>query len=182
MVELGEVADLIGGGTPSTSKKDFWINGVIKWISAKHINKNNKIIGYELITQEAVKNSSTVIIPKGSIIFVTRVSTGKLTKAENNYAINQDLTGIILKNNKIDATFLFHYLRTQTEKISKLAQGMGVKGITKKQFASVKIPLPPLYIQKQLVAETEKEEEIITANKKLIEIMERKIEKVIAEI
>ena len=50
------------------------------------------------------------------------------------------------------------------------------------EFSKIKIPLPPLAIQKQLVAEAEKEEEIIHANKRLIEIMEKKIEKVIAEI
>ena len=50
------------------------------------------------------------------------------------------------------------------------------------EFSKIKIPLPSLVIQKQLIAETEKEEEIINSNKKLIEIMEQKIEKVISEI
>ena len=46
----------------------------------------------------------------------------------------------------------------------------------------MKIPLPPLEIQKQLVAEAEKEEEIITANRRLIEIMEEKINQVMFTI
>ena len=47
---------------------------------------------------------------------------------------------------------------------------------------TMKIPLPPLEIQKQLVAEAEKEEEIITANRRLIELMEGKISQVLSEI
>jgi type I restriction enzyme S subunit len=50
------------------------------------------------------------------------------------------------------------------------------------EYSKRKIPLPPLEVQKQLVAEAEKEEEIIKANKKLIEIMEKKIEKVLSDI
>ena len=49
-------------------------------------------------------------------------------------------------------------------------------------FFKVKIPLPPLEIQKQLVAEAEKEEEIIAANRRLIETMERKIAEVLSEV
>jgi restriction endonuclease S subunit len=45
-----------------------------------------------------------------------------------------------------------------------------------------KIPFIPLEIQKQLVAEAEKEEEIITANRRLIELMEGKIGQVLSEI
>ena len=58
----------------------------------------------------------------------------------------------------------------------------GLQRLTKNYAEKYKIPLPSLSIQKQVVAEAEKEEEIIRANKNLIEIMEKKIEKVIKEI
>ena len=181
-VELDEIANLVGGGTPSKSKANYWNNGIVKWISAKHINEDNEIVGYELITDEAVKDSTTSIIPKGAIIYVTRVSVGKVALADDDYAVNQDLTGVILKDNKIDVQFLFNFLRTQSEEIASRAQGLGVKGITRKEFGSYKIPLPPLEIQKQLVAETEKKEEIIASNRRLIELMERKIDEVLSDI
>ena len=50
------------------------------------------------------------------------------------------------------------------------------------EYSKIKTPLPSLAIQKQLVAEAEKEQEIIDANKRLIEIMEKKIEEVLSEI
>ncbi len=66
--------------------------------------------------------------------------------------------------------------------ISEYVSGAAQPKLNQKSLNSIKIPLPSLEIQKQLVAEAEKEEEIIRANKNLIEIMERKIEKVIANI
>ena len=181
-MELGEICILVGGGTPSKSVREFWTNGKVKWLSAKHINENNKVVGYDLISNEAVKKSATNIIPKGSILFVTRVSVGKLTLSDDNYAINQDLTGIILKSDKLDLKFLFCFLRTQSKNIANAAQGLGVKGISRKYLASFKIPLPLLEIQKQLIAEAEMEEEIINSDKKLIGIMERKIQAIPDEI
>jgi len=173
---------MVGGGTPSKSKTSYWSNGTVKWISAKHINGDNKITGYELITDEAVKDSATSVIPKGEIIFVTRVSVGKVALADDDYAVNQDLTGIILKSKNINADFLFSFLRTQADNIASTAQGLGVKGVTRKEFGNYKIPLPPLEIQKQFVDEAEKEEDIIVVNRHLIELMERKIGDVLSEI
>lgn len=64
----------------------------------------------------------------------------------------------------------------------ELSGGGGQPNISQTIIKKLEIPLPPLAIQKQLVLEAEKEEEIIKANKRLIEIMEKKIEKVIEEI
>lgn len=181
-VELGEIADLVGGGTPSKTNLSYWSNGTVKWISARHIDGNNKIVGHDSITDQAVKNSATSVIPKGSIIVVTRVSVGKMTLVNDNYAINQDLTGIIVRDDRVNVSFLFQYMRTQSANIISKAQGLGVKGVTRKDFAQTKVPLPSLEVQKQLVREAEKEEEIIEVNKRLIEIMEGKISKVLKDI
>jgi len=59
---------------------------------------------------------------------------------------------------------------------------MGQPHVYPKELKKFKIPLPPLDVQKRLVAEAEKEEEVIAANRRLIEIMEAKINQVIAEI
>ena len=182
MVELGEIATLVGGGTPSTKNKDYWDNGTIKWLSAKHIDSNNQVSGYETITGLAVEESSTRVIPKGSIVFVTRVSVGKVTMLRDDYAVNQDLTGIILKSKNIDSRFLFYYLLTHSRHIADKAQGLGVKGVTKKEFGAHKIPLPPLKVQLQIVGEIEAEQETVDGCKALIATKENKINAKIAEV
>ena len=182
MVKLGEISNLIGGGTPSKTKKEFWDNGNIKWISARHIDENSKIAGFDLITEQAVQYSSTKIVPEGEIIFVTRVSVGKITITNSAYAINQDLTGIITDKNKSISEYVFFILQQKIEGIQKKAQGLGVKGITRKEFANTIIPLPPLDTQKQIVAEIEKEQKMVDECKKLIAIHEQKIKDKIAEV
>jgi len=95
-----------------------------------------------------------------------------------------DCTIVRFEKDKVDGKFFVLYSMTSDyfESLEQFLTGSSRSRISRSNLAKVKIPLPPLAIQKQLVAEAEKEEEIITANKKLIEIMEKKIEKVIEEI
>ena len=92
MVELGKICELVGGGTPSRSIMQYWRNGTIRWISARYIDTESHIVGYDLITKSAVQSSSTNVVPKHAIVFVTRVSVGKIAITDDEYAINQDLT------------------------------------------------------------------------------------------
>ena len=84
----------------------------------------------------------------------------------------------IPKENIIDVMFLKYILDT----IDIYRNGNSIPQLTVPMIKGEKIPLPSLEIQKKLVAEAEKEQEIIIANKNLIEIMEQKITKVLSEI
>lgn len=174
MVELNKISKIIGGGTPSKENDAFWKNGTVKWLSAKYIGNDQKVDGYDFITEEAVKETATKIAPRNSTILVTRVSVGKFAFADQDYAINQDLTAII-PNEAVDPKYLLYTSFDLAERISKDAQGVGVRGVTRDYVEKLKIPLPSLEIQKQMVEEMEKEEDVIVANKKLIGIMEQKI-------
>ena len=107
MVELGGVCEIFGGGTPSKENKGFWTDGSLKWISSKFINSDGKVIGYDLITKAALEGSSSQIAPIGSTILITRVSVGKSAYADDEYAINQDLTALVAHQDKLDNKFLF---------------------------------------------------------------------------
>jgi len=168
--KIGEICKLVGGGTPSKSKEEYWNNGTIRWISSKHINNEKGITHYELITEMAVKNSSTNIIPKHSTVLVTRVSVGKYALTDCDYAINQDLTGLIIKQPKIvDAYFLYLTMKHISLIIEKNAQGLGVKGITRKYLSNLKIPLPPLDVQQKIVAEIDGYQKIIDGARQVVE-------------
>ena len=75
--KLGEVCDVIGGGTPSKKNSKFY-EGNILWATVRDM-KSEILSDTEFkITEEAVKNSSTNIIPKGNVIIATRVGLGKV--------------------------------------------------------------------------------------------------------
>jgi type I restriction enzyme M protein len=181
MVELGEVCEIFGGGTPSRAEKTFW-NGDIPWITAKYFTDNHTISGFENITEEGLKNSSSKIAPKGSTIVITRVSVGKFAYADRYYAINQDLTALVPNTKKINEGFLLVISSTVAKEIEKNAVGMGVKGVTRDFVIKQKIPLPPLPVQEQIVAEIEAEQKAIDECKKLIEKMQKKIKAKISEV
>jgi len=183
MVELGELCELIGGGTPSKQNDGYWKDGNIKWISSKYINNEGVVTGFELITKEGLKNSSSNIVPKGSTIAITRVSVGKVAYADDDYAVNQDLTGLKVKTPKfVNNRFLFYATRSLGGIIDQNAQGIGVRGVTRGFLSKLKIPLPDIQIQNNIVSIIEMENTIIGLNRELITIYEQKIKDRIAKV
>ena len=168
-VKISEICDLKGGGTPSRFENSYWEGGNIKWISSKHINNEGRIIGNEFITEQGLKNSSTNIAPKNSTIIISRVSVGKIAYADDNYAINQDLTALIRKNEIINDEYLFFIAKKLGEIVERNAHGLGVRGVTRKFISDLQIPLPPLEIQEQIVSEIESYQNIIDGAKKVVE-------------
>lgn len=101
-VALGNLGQWVGGGTPSKSNSSYWKNGSIPWISPKDMTSWKISSSIDSITKEAVFNSSTQIIPPGSVLVVTRsdilrtrVPIG-LTTCE--CAINQDIKALVPKD------------------------------------------------------------------------------------
>jgi type I restriction enzyme M protein len=170
LVELGEICNLMGGGTPSKSNKEYWENGDVKWLSARHISEDGKIVGYDLTTRTAIKESASNILPKGTVIFVTRVSVGKIALAYDEYAINQDLTGFTVKeNSKLHNGYLYYVLCSKAKDISGDAQGIGVKGVTRDYMSKIKIPLPPLEVQQEIVSHLDSYQKIIDGAKQVVD-------------
>ncbi|MDF7805881.1 N-6 DNA methylase [Pontiellaceae bacterium B12219] len=183
LVELGEVCNLIGGGTPSKKDASFWENGSVKWISSKHINDQFQVIGSELITEKAVQSSATKVVPKGSTILITRVSVGKFAFADEDYAVNQDLTGLVVKaESQLNPKYLFCISKHLAEIIERSAEGIGVRGVTRKFLSSLQIPLPPLAVQQEIVAEIEGYQEEITNYELEITKCRKKISKTINRV
>jgi restriction endonuclease S subunit len=161
-VPLGEVCDLIGGATPSKQVESYWTNGSEKWISSKHIDERGLIADYELISKKAVEETSTRIAPRGSTIIITRVSVGKYAFADDDYAINQDLTALVLKDNhRLTPEFIRVVAHHIAQVVERNAEGIGVRGVTRSFLSNLQIPLPPLDVQKEIVAEIEGYQKVI---------------------
>lgn len=105
------------------------------------------------ITEEALDNSSSKIIPSGSVIIATRVGLGKVCVLENDTAINQDLRGVLPKKPKsIDPQFLFYWFHTLSKTIQNAGTGATVKGVKLPFVKSLPFPNIPLEEQKRIVA------------------------------
>jgi len=146
---LDEVLDkIIGGGTPSKDKTEYW-NGVIPWASVKDFTNHDPWNTKDTITEEGLRNSSSNLISKRTLITATRMALGKVVYFEIDVAINQDLKALI-PNDKILSDFLKWCLTYKSGYIEYLGTGSTVKGISLGEYKAIKIPLPPLPEQKKI--------------------------------
>jgi type I restriction-modification system DNA methylase subunit len=149
-VELESLCnDILSGGTPSTKVEAYW-KGSIPWITSADIQGIYEINVRKFITEEAVENSTTKIIPANNIIVATRVGLGKLCLNKFDVCISQDCQGLIINENVMPEYMLFA-LYNRVQSFKQESQGSTVQGVTKDHLKAIKIPLPPIEKQQEIV-------------------------------
>jgi len=149
--KLGEVCDVIGGGTPSKSKPEFY-RGEIPWATVRDMRNDLLKVTELKITPDAVSNSSTNIIPGGNIVIATRVGLGKVCLLKTDTAINQDLKGIIPKDpDQLSPLFLFWWFKSIGGRIVMTGTGATVQGVKLTFIKDLDVPVPPIAEQKKIV-------------------------------
>lgn len=174
--ELGSVVRIVGGGTPSKRNPSFY-KGNIPWATVRDMG-NDYLETTELrINEEAVRQSSTNIIPKDNVIIVTRVGLGKVSIIKQDTAINQDLRGIIpIDKDQLDTKYLFYWFKSISQTIIDAGRGATVHGVTLPFIRSLKIPLPDITTQRKIV---ERFESLFVEIDKSIILTNRKCESLI---
>lgn len=168
---LGDLCNFIGGGTPSKSNEDYF-NGNIPWATVRDM-LSFQLSDTELhITSDAVNNSATNILPKGMIIISTHVGLGKICELMQETAINQDLKGISFFDNSVDKYFFVYWYRSIANYIISKGRGATVKGVTLDFMRSLQIPVPPMEVQEQIVAELDKINGIIEDCRELLRTLD----------
>lgn len=149
VVRLGDIGKIVGGGTPSTKKVEFW-SGTIPWISSSDIDENSvfDISQTRYITQEAISKSSTKPIEPNSILIVSRVGLGKVAVNQNILCTSQDIQA--LTQHKQNAFFLVYAIKNLVSLACRINQGTSIKGFTKEVLSNLCIPLPPLAEQEKI--------------------------------
>lgn len=184
-VELSELYEIERGGSPRPiqkylTEKDNGIN----WIKIGDTKNISKYISKteEKIIPEGAKKSKMVY--EGDFILSNSMSFGRPYIMKTTGCIHDGWLLLRAKSKKVDQDFLYYTLASEYiyEQFEKAATGGVVKNLNIGLVKKVKIPIPSLETQKQLVAEMEEQEKIIEANKKLVGIMEQKITEVLSEI
>ncbi|MCV6620136.1 MAG: restriction endonuclease subunit S [Cellvibrionaceae bacterium] len=139
---------IVGGGTPSKGNPEFY-SGKIPWMTVKDMNKHILQDTVDHISEEAVKNSSTNVIPAGTPIIATRMSLGKIVVANFDSAINQDLKALFAGKG-VSKDFLMYWYRSCAANIEALGTGTTVKGIRLEVLKTLAFPLCPPAEQKAI--------------------------------
>jgi type I restriction enzyme S subunit len=147
---LGDVLDKVeGGGTPSKDRADFW-NGKIPWASVKDIVTQNQNDTIDHISEVGLKNSSSRVVSKGTLIVPTRMALGHAVFFNVDVAINQDLKALYPKK-ELNNKYLFYWFKSKKEFIQRLGSGSTVSGIQQNELKAIKFLLPPTTEQDKIV-------------------------------
>ena len=148
---LGEVCEVIGGGTPAKNNAAFY-TGAIPWATVRDMRQDEITETEFRITKEAVRSSATNIVPAGNVVIATRVGLGKICLLGQDTAINQDLRGIIPRDEKsLTSRYLFWWFKSIAKEIVAEGKGATVQGVKLPFVKSLPIPLPPLPEQRRIV-------------------------------
>ena len=167
---LGELVEIVEGGTPSKTNPEFW-GGDIPWASVKDIKFGELAETNDHITMLGLEESAVQIIPAGTVIIATRGELGKVAVNLLDMAINQDLKALLVKDkSKLSASYLMCFLQSQSTFIQKQGAGAIVNGITLDMLREIEVPLPALVEQQRIAAILKQAESIRMKRKKSIEI------------
>jgi type I restriction enzyme S subunit len=146
-----DIAEIIGGGTPSKNNPDYW-NGNIDWLTVADFNTGRKYVrnAEQKITPLGLEKSSTKILKKGQIIISARGTVGAIAVLTKDMAFNQSNYGINARNNITFNDFVYYLLKYKIGVLKQASYGAVFDTITKSTFENLDILLPPLPEQKAI--------------------------------
>lgn len=175
MVGLGEKKyfTIESGGTPDSKKEEYW-NGDIRWVTLVDLPSDDIIskitMTQRTITKLGLQKSSAKLLPIKTVLVSSRATIGRIGIAYVPLATNQGFKNIIINDfQKIDAKFVAMMLIKLVPQMEQLGTGGTYKEISKTVFSNLQIPLPPLEIQKEIVAEIESYQKIIDGARQVVE-------------
>ena len=149
--KLSEVMDLIGGGTPKTSKPEYW-NGNIPWISVKDFNNDFRYVykTEKSITQLGLQKSSTKLLQRGDVIISARGTVGEIATIPFAMAFNQSCYGLRAKKGMVTSDYLYYLIKHNVSVLKKNTHGSVFDTITRNTFDNIEVEIPSIKIQQKI--------------------------------
>lgn len=162
------MADIVGGGTPSTSNDEYW-NGNIDWYSPVEINNQIYVSdSRNKITKLGLQKSSAQVLPVGTVLFTSRAGIGKTAILSKEGTTNQGFQSILPHENELDSYFTFSI----TDKLKRYGETSGAGStfveISGKQMAKMPIILPKIKEQVKIGTFFKKLDKLITLHQRKI--------------
>ena len=160
--KLGEICDVVSGGTPSRTNTAFWDGGIIPWIKIGNIKGKYVSEADEYITQAGLEGSSAKILSKGTVLYTIFATLGEAGILTIDACTNQAIAGITIKNqDEVLADYLYYYLKSKKSYINNLGRGVAQNNINLSILRNLEIPLPALPVQRQTVDILDKTAKVI---------------------
>ena len=138
------VCNAVGGGTPKTSKTEYWNDGEIPWYTPTDITRNSCLALLDSatkITEAGLRGSSAKMLPAGTVLMTSRASVGFFGVVDAQSCTNQGFISII-PNDRRARMCLLHNLMHRVEEIRSHAGGATYKEISKGKFRALPVDIP----------------------------------------
>lgn len=180
-VELGEVARIETGTTPSTKNPEYH-GGKIPFVKPGDLDYQPKVI-FEAETYVTDLGAQQArLIPKNGVMVCCIGSLGKLAIAGKDMITNQQINSVIFNEDVIDPKFGAYFLSTQKKELEHLASSTTVAIVNKTNFSRIKIPLPSLSEQKAIVAKLDRAQRLIDIDRQMLVKYDELIQSVFLEM
>ena len=180
--KLGDMADIIGGGTPSTGVSEYW-DGDIDWYAPAEIADQIFVNSSQRkITAEGFAHSSAKMLPEGTVLFTSRAGIGKTAILQRKGCTNQGFQSIVPHKDVLDSYFIF----SRTEELKEYGETIGAGStfveVSGKQMAEMELMMPPtMDEQRQIGAYFHHLDDLITLHQrkydKLVNVKKAMLEK-----
>lgn len=172
--KLSDVMELIGGGTPKTSKVEYW-NGEIPWLSVKDFNNDFRYV-YETeksITELGLNNSSTKLLKEGDIIISARGTVGEIATIPFPMAFNQSCYGLRAKEEVVTSDYLYYLIKHNVYILKKNTHGSVFDTITRDTLSGIEVDIPSLDEQRKIASILSEIDEKIELNNEINKNLEQ---------
>ena len=169
--QLGDICNIVNGGTPSTSIAEFW-NGKILWCTPTDITSCSTKYIYTTeskITESGLKASSATLLPKGALLLCSRATIGEVRIAGNTICTNQGFKSLVVHQN-ISNEWLYYMVHVLKFNMLGKAIGSTFLEISKKDLAELDIIVPEFTEQKAIA-------QVLSDVDSEIELLEKKLAK-----
>jgi len=176
IVEIGKIFTTSSGGTPLKNKEEYFKDGTIPWLRSGEVAQGYISSAELFITKAGLENSSAKVFPVNTVLVAMYGATaGQVGILKIESSTNQAICGI-LPNKKAIPEYLYLILKSQKDYLISLSGGGAQPNISQKIIRELKIPLPPLSIQEEIVAEIEGYQKIIDGAKAVVANYKPKID------
>ncbi len=150
--KLGELADIVGGGTPSTGNPEYW-DGDIDWYAPAEIADQIYLESSQRkITELGYDSSSAKILPPGTVLFTSRAGIGKTAILARKGCTNQGFQSIVPHKGELDSYFIF----SRTEELKRYGELVGAGStfveVSGKQMTAMELMIPSTMREQQKIA------------------------------
>lgn len=141
---MGDIANCVGGGTPSTTVPAYWEDGKLTWVTPTDVTRNQHFVlldSEKKITEAGLQNSSAKIVPSHAVLMTSRASVGFFAVAGREVCTNQGFISIVPHQPSLSSYLLFH-LSERVEEIRTMGSGSTYPEVSRGKFRELEMLVP----------------------------------------